>query len=495
MPSGRVLAVRGAGLTIIGSLGRLLIQVASVIVLSRLLDPSDFGLLAMVTVFIALADLLRDFGIPTAGLQAKHLSNQQASNLFWVACLLGGVTALMLVAASPLISSMYSEPKLQAIIPAMALAVIVNGVQAQIQVQLARALKFGTLAYSEVVAQLLGFTSAVLCALAGWGYWALVAQSLVTYTSLLVVRWVVLRWIPTWPRRGHGLRGFLKSGAEYGAAYFLTYAASNVDTLIVGIRWGPAQTGYYNRAYQMLSFPMGRLLTPLTNVVVPSINGMKNGGRSISSAIAKIQFAVGFGGIWIFATAAGMGSTVVPFFLGPGWTASIPIFQALAVGGCFWILSYASYWIFIIHEASRELLHYNLASKPMVIALVLGGSAYGVEGVAWGYALGMALSWPLNLVWLHRSLGADTLALGLNGLVILVGGLAAATAAWATDNAVSIDILGDLVVSSLVAIAAMLSVVAIPKAGRRGLSGLWGLLMTLLGRHGNLADGVFGDEM
>lgn len=128
--------LRGGALTVLGSAGSLAIQLVALVVLSRILTPEDFGIVAMAAVFIALAGLLRDFGLPTVGLQIRVLSLQQASNLFWMNLGVAILAAVTLIGCTPLLMLLYSEPRLAVVVPAMALVVLLGGAGSQIQVHL-----------------------------------------------------------------------------------------------------------------------------------------------------------------------------------------------------------------------------------------------------------------------------------------------------------------------------------------------------------------------
>lgn len=385
-----------------GQAVRMVSQVVGVIVLSRLLKPEDFGLVAMVAAFVALADLLKDFGLPSAALQAKDLTHQQASNLFWGSLALATTVGLALTAATPLIVALYSEPRLVEIVPALAGAVVINGAQAQIQVQLARALRFATLAINATAATVIGLLCAIGGALAGLGHWALVIQPLATALSLLVLQSLSARWKPARPRRHHGSRALFTSGAQLGLAYTLTWAASNVDTLATGARWGTAAVGFYNRGFQVTVQPVTSLLSPLTQVAIPSIsNAVQKGIRSVD-VLLKLQFLVAGPVAAAMVAIAATAPSLVPLLLGPEWTPAVPVVQFLALGECVHALSFVSYWGFLAEKRSKDLLLYNLVSKPIAIGLVLLGSTYGVAGVAAGYAAGLLVSWPINLAWLAR---------------------------------------------------------------------------------------------
>lgn len=407
---------------LLGSGASLVIQLASVLVLSRLLAPSDFGVVAMVTIFVALGNLLRDFGLPLAGLQEQSLTRQQASNLFWMSAAISAVCSILLVLSTSALVALFQEPRLAQIVPPLAIAVFLGGLSSQLQVHLARRMKFGALVASDVIGQLVGLGAAVGLAIAGTGFWALVAQTLIAALLTLIYRWVASRWIPLAPRRRHDSLRLLKTGATYGLAQMLTFAQSNIGTLIIGAQLGATQLGYYNRAYQLLTAPAGRFLDPLTQVVVTTLNRAKTHQQDPDALLYKIQFGVGVLMVWVFAVTAGTAPALVPLMLGDQWVPAIPVFQVLAVGGAIWVFNHVSYWAFIVKERPYALLTYNLVSKPLAIASIFIGSNFGLTGVAWGYTAAMAFSWPLNLAWLARTASLRAGRFFASGCRILLGG-------------------------------------------------------------------------
>lgn len=417
---------RGGGLILVGSGASFGIQIVSLLVLSRLLTPSDFGVIAMVTIFVALGSLLRDFGLPLAGLQERSLTRQQASNLFWMSTLIAGICALLLAVSTPALVVLFNEPRLTLIVPTLAVSVFLGGVSSQLQVQLARNMQFGALVASDVVSQLVALGVAIAVAIDGRGYWALVAQSLTAALLTLAYRWIASRWLPQAPRRGHDALRLFRTGAAYGFAQVLTFAQSNVDTLLIGAQLGATPLGYYNRAYQLLTAPAGRLLDPLTQVVVTTLNKAKVANRDPDELLYKIQFGVGTLIVWLFAVTAATAPALLPLVLGEQWGPAIPIFQVLSAGGSIWVFNHVSYWAFIMKERPYALLSYNLVSKPLAIASIFVGSQFGVLGVAWGYAAAMAFSWPLNLFWLSKTGKLPARRFFANGCRILFAGVCGA---------------------------------------------------------------------
>ncbi|WP_415853785.1 lipopolysaccharide biosynthesis protein [Sinomonas sp. G460-2] len=413
---------RGGGLVLVGSGGTFVIQIASLLILSRLLTPSDFGLVAMVQIFVVLGNLLRDFGLPLAGLQEQSLSRQQASNLFWMSAAIAAVSAILMAACTPLLVAGFHEPRLAMIVPSLAIAVFLGGLTAQLQVQLARNMQFGALVASDILGQLVGLAAAILLAKAGTGYWALVAQSLTAALLTLVYRWSASRWIPLAPRRGRDAIRLFKIGATYSFAQLLAYVQSNIGTMLIGSQLGATQLGYYNRAYQLLTAPAGRFLDPLTQVVISTLNRAKDEQRDPDALLCKIQFGVGSLIVWVFAVTAGTAPGLIPLVLGDQWRPAAPVFQILAIGGSVLVFNHVNYWAFIVKAQPKALLNYNLVSKPIEIFSIFIGSQFGLEGVAWGYSVAMVFSWPLFVTWLARATGISARAFFANGLQVLLAG-------------------------------------------------------------------------
>ena len=400
-------------------LGRMAVQFAGVVLLSRLLLPEDFGLVAMVAVFLSLGDLIRDFGLSSIALQAKELSHQQSSNLFWTSWALGAAAGAALLSASPLVVAAYDEPRLAQIVPVMALNLFLGGAQAQFQVELARQLKFSWLALSLFLAPALGLVLAIVTAYVGWGYWALVLQVTGTASFLLILQGIGARWLPSRPRRGHETRDLLLSGAQMGGTNLLTWAANNIDSLLAGVRWGPTNLGYYNRSFQLTATLVGGFLSPLTQVAIPMLNEARKAGRRPADLLVKMQFLVVAPISLLMVILALTAPSLIPLVLGEAWAPAIPLVQILAIAECVHSLSFISYWGFLTERLSKQLLYYNLVTKPLSMVAAVIGSSWGIEGIAWGYLVGLALSWPVNLLWLTRTAGFRGMRFLVNGSRVL----------------------------------------------------------------------------
>jgi len=417
--------VSGGALVLTGQAFRLVIEFVGLTVLSRLLPPEDFGIIAMVMIFISLGETLRDFGMSTVGLQRPNLTQQQASNLFWINTLLGTAAGIILAAATPLIARLYSEPRLYGVIPLLALALPLNGMSAQFVVNLSRRLMFKQSVFADVGSRVIGIALAIACAWLGFGVWALVIQTLSVALLGLLFRWVASGWRPIRFRKDPTLNRDIRDGAGFGLAGIFQFAASNIDTALIGVNWDATSVGLYDRAFRLLRVPAGSILGPLMQVVIPMVNRAKAEGRTADSVLLRLQRLLGFVIVWIFAVTAAIAQWLIPTVLGSEWVAAVPLFQILAIGGAVQVFSNISYWQFVISNLGKQLFYYNIITKLLAVLLIVAGSFFTLNTVALMASLGLAVAWPVNLIWLAKTAHQDSWQYFRNGVHILGAGVLA----------------------------------------------------------------------
>jgi PST family polysaccharide transporter len=424
-------AARGALSTGVGLAARMTLQLASVVVLSRLLSPGDYGLVAMVVAIIGIGDTLRDFGLSSAAIQSPDLSRGQRANLFWTNTAIGLGLGLVALAGSGAVAAFYDEPALTAVTQALAVTFLLNGMMTQYRAGLIRDMRFRTVAAVDVAAPAAALATAVALAAAGAGYWALVAQQVVQAAVGLVAVAVAGRWLPGRYDRSAPMRSLYRFGGHLLASQLVGYLANNVDSLTIGHRFGAHPLGVYNRAFQLLMNPLNQVRAPSTTVALPVLSraaGTPQFDEIVRTGQLVLAYPVTIG----LAVVAGTADPLVAVLLGPAWQEVPPVLRLLAVAGIFQTLSYVGYWVYLSRGLTRELLHYSFASAAIRITCVLVGSTWGVVGVAAGYALAPLLAWPLSLWWLGRTAGLPVRPLYLGaGRVLLAGAAAGAAAAAA----------------------------------------------------------------
>jgi PST family polysaccharide transporter len=407
-------AARGTGIVLATQFGRAVLQFASVVVLARLLTPEEFGLVAMVTAIIGIADLLRDFGLSSAAIQSKTLSTDERTNLFWVNLALGAGCMVIVACCTPLITSIYNEPRLAPIVLALSTVFLISGANTQFRADLTRQMRFFALAMSDLIAQFIGVVAAVVAAVAGAGLWAIVLQQVIAALVALVVNFCNIGWLPGAPRRGVSLRRFFRFGGNLLATQTLAYLTMNVDNVAIGAVWGAEPLGLYSRAYKLLMTPLNQINAPMTGVALPVLSRIQDDDETYKRYIGKAQLIACYLTTTVFAVAAGLSVPLVLVLFGPGWTGVAPIFAVLCLGGIFRSVSQIAYWIYLSRGQTEAYLRLVLFTRPIMIAMLLAGLPWGPVGVAVGHSVSWFLYWFVSLVHVGRWAHTDTRMLFAN---------------------------------------------------------------------------------
>ena len=187
-------AVHGVFWTAVQSLGVRLFSLVVFVVLARLLTPSDFGLLAMVGVFVGLGDVLVAQGFGTAITQRENLEPEHESTAFWANILLGLGLGCLLWLRAPWVAALYRQEAVAPVIRWLSPVVLLRGAVAVPVGLLQRRFRFRALALRSVSAAVIGGVAGIVAALSGWGVYALVVQQLVSASLDVIVVWSAAAW-------------------------------------------------------------------------------------------------------------------------------------------------------------------------------------------------------------------------------------------------------------------------------------------------------------
>lgn len=409
LPRGRT-AIRGSAVTLAGQLVRFGVQIAALIVLARLLNPQDFGLVAMVTAITGIAFILGDAGLSLAALQARELSPAQRSNLFWLNTAIGVALGLLVFALAEPIAAFYGEPALVPITRAIAVIFPISGLSAQFRAHVTRDLRFSVVARVDVAAQVGALGVAVVAAMAGGGYWAIVAQQ-VTAASVALLSFAALaRWRPSLPSRGSGMRSLVTFGANTMGVQLLNYASVNVPSVLLGFVAGPTVLGFYNRAHALFTMPMSQLAAPITRVVIPVLSTATSQQQK-QAFLERGQLIISYSLVGLFVLLAALADPLVVVILGQDWQPAVAILRVLAIGGAFQALAYVYYWAFVSEARTGVQLALMLPSRLAMIGFAFVGVQWGAVGVAWAVTAGLVLIWIVNSTLGMRLIGIDSVPL------------------------------------------------------------------------------------
>jgi PST family polysaccharide transporter len=462
-------ATRGVAVTAGGFWAKTVIQTVATVVLARLLDPGDFGLIAMVMAIVGVADLIRDFGLTGAIIQAKEIGARLWSSLLWLSVALGVAFTIIVAALAPLIARLYSEDRLVVLTLAIAPTLLVNSVSMPLQAKLQRDLRFGELASIDVVAMVVGVAGAILSALAGWGVWSLVVLAGAGQVYRFVALWLAARPRFGSPRVDREVRGLVTTGGSIFGVQLLNYAVKNLDNVFIGQQLGAASLGQYSRAYALFLLPLQQLTGPLGRVALPVLSRLQDDGERYRRYIRTSLMIIGYLTIPTYAVAAAVSQPLVHVLLGPGWEEAAAIFALLAIAGVAQSLGNVLGWIYIsLGRAHRQLVFYTCTRPLLIVGFLVG--------LWWNGTYGLALVYGATMLLLL----VPAFAIAINGTFVTARDVSAPVArpvilaplafgaAWVGAHAWTLPNVAQLILGVAFGLGAMLLTVAIPAYRRDG---------------------------
>jgi PST family polysaccharide transporter len=375
-------AVRNAGVTVFAQASVFLIQLLGTVVLARLLTPSDFGLVTMVTTFSLLLASFGLAGFTEAVLQAETLNASQASNLFWINLGGGLVLSVAFGAAGSLLARFYSNPQITKAAIGFAIVIFLSVAPIIHLALLKRTMLFGQVSALDVLSRIAYVIAAITCAFWGWGYWALVAGSVAQQLMNCLGAWQLCPWVPHLPQGERGTSKMVSYAASVYGRFTLNYFSGNTDNLLVGWRFGAVALGFYKKSFDLFVLPSSQLLAPILAVVVTTLSRKKNDLKEYKRYFLTGLGVVAFLGMAISASLTLTGRDVVRCLLGAQWGESGRIFIYFAPGIGLLLIYQTTAWIHLSMGTTMRWLRWTVIELALMVLLFWVGLRWGPAGVA-----------------------------------------------------------------------------------------------------------------
>ena len=374
--------VSGAAYKFLGIALRTLITLGSTAWLARLLVPADFGYVAMATVITELAAMLGALGLGNVLIQRPVITRLQLDTVFWASLALGGVLALLVLALSFGAGWLFADAQVRPLLRALSVTFIFNSLSVVPGVVLSRLLRFNTEFWANMAVVALRALAAVLCALAGWGVWSLVAGALVGTLAGVLVSFAC---VPYWPRlrfEAALLRQNWRTSGGYFGSGLLYYLNTNLDLLLIGRQLGATPLGYYQNARALTDEIRGRIAMPIQQVLFPAFSAAQSEPERVrqlvlraGSLLAALVIPVGVG---VSANAP----ELVLVLYGEQWRAMTGVMSLFGISAALRAATALAAPLFNACNRVGLAFRYNLISSTLMVGAVLWAMPYGVERVA-----------------------------------------------------------------------------------------------------------------
>jgi PST family polysaccharide transporter len=451
---------RGLTWTLVDTWGRQALNLAVFLVLARLLEPADFGLVTLAAVFVQFAQLVVDQGLGDALIQRRDLRPSHIDTAFWVAVATGLLlTVALLLLAGPIAAAL-NEPGLAPILQVLSLTFVLSAFTSIQVAILRRQLAFRSLAARALAASLGGGVVGIAMALLGFGAWALVGQLVASAILSVLALWWVTPWRPSrhWSRAE--FRELFGFGAHVMAGDILTFLTRNMDNLLIGAFHDATQLGYYGVGYRILSVSQTVLVQVTRKVSFPAFSLIQDDRERMRRAYFRVTRAAavvilpGYIGLSLVATEL----TVV--FFGARWEPSGQVATILFLIGP--VLSVQAFSNALLNAAGHPdvAFRFRLVTTVVTVAGFAIAVPFGIIAVAAAFVARGYLLLPLNLRWMERYAGIPT-----REYLVQLRGVALATALMAAAVLLTKLLLGQVLgTAGLLGVEALVAIATFPTA-------------------------------
>lgn len=351
------------------------------IILARLLNPSDFGLLGMVTVFTGFIQLFNDFGFGAALIQKQDADDLDFNSVFWFNLITGIVFFVLLTISASFIANFYNKPQISLLVKLVAWVFIIQALGYVQFTRYRKELNFKSLFIIESLSMLFSGLVALIMAYRGFGVYSLISQVLVSSVVTLFCLWIFSTWKPRFQFSKLRIQSLLKFSMPLMGSTAMGYALGNVDKILIGRFLGAPSLGIYTRAYSLMVFPVGQISGVISQVMFPSFAQIQDDKERIKGIYLKLNNVISAITFPIMAGAFVFAEPFILLVLGEQWREMIPIFKILTFIGALQSVGTLVGNIFMALGEMKLYFKVNLFSGLIFVVASIIGVNFGLLGV------------------------------------------------------------------------------------------------------------------
>ena len=373
------------------------------VVLARLLEPSLYGSIALVTAITAILQVFVDSGMANSLIQKKDTDDLDYSSVFYfnlVFCLL---LYLGLFLAAPLIGRIYHDASLVPVVRVLGLTIVVSGIKNVQQAYVAKTMQFRRFFFATLGGTIFSAVVGITLAYLGYGVWALVFQQLLNVTVNTAILWLTVGWKPkrvfSWQRLG----GLISYGWKLLISQLLDTAYLKLYQFIIGLRYSTADLAYYNKGDQFPNLIMENTNASLDSVLLPVLSSEQDDKTRVREMTRRAIRVSTYVLMPLMAGLAVCSEPLVRLLLTEKWLPSVPYMQLFCLYYAFWPLHTANLNAIKATGHSGIFLYLEIIKKVLETAVLLVTMRYGVMAIMLGLLFNGFASVAIN-AWPNKKL-------------------------------------------------------------------------------------------
>lgn len=396
-------AIKGATWSAIDRFGSYAGQLVINVILARLLIPEDFGLVAMLSVFQAIAQTFIDSGMGSGLIQKTDRSDIDFSTVFVFNLIVSILVYILLYFAAPFIAEFYKEPRLIELTRVLMLCIILYALAAVQTVKLTIALDFKTLAIINILKITAGGIAGIIAAYHDCKAWSLVYQTLTSaFVGVLLFR-IFVKWKPSVRFSKESFKNLFGFGSKLLCAGIVAQIFNNLYNIFIGKFYSATDLAYYSKAYTYTNVAAGSITSVLQQVTYPILASIRENREHLLSVYRRLIRMTAFLVLPMMAIFAALAEPLVIVFLTEKWLPIVPYLRWLCLARVVTPVSSINMNILNANGRSDLYLKLDLSKLPLSILNMIITVPLGIDAVVIGSAITSIICFFIN-AWLPGKL-------------------------------------------------------------------------------------------
>lgn len=373
------------------------------VILARILSPSDYGKVALITVFTTVLQVFVDSGLGTALVQKKDADDLDFSSVFYFNFIVCLILYTGMFAAAPLIAEFYNDGSLTPVVRVISLTIVISGVKGIQQSYVSRNMMFKRFFYATLVGTIFSAFLGIALAYADFGVWAIVAQQLSNTTIDTLILWITVKWRPkkmfSWDR----LKNLLVFGWKMLVSSLLDTLYNNIRSLIIGKMYSSSDLAYYDQGKKFPNIIVTNINTSIDSVLLPTMASEQDNKKRVKSMTRRAIKTSTYIMAPLMMGLAFCAEPIVRLILTDKWLPCVPFLRIFCITYMFQPIHTANLNAIKAMGRSDLFLKLEIAKKIVGIALLLSTMWFGVMAMAYSLLVSSILSQIINS-WPNREL-------------------------------------------------------------------------------------------
>lgn len=381
------------------------IQFSINIIMARLLLPSDYGIIAMLGIFLQISQSFVDSGFTNALIQKNDRTDIDFSTVFYFNISIAIFFYIVIFITAPFIADFYRMPVLVDVARVVGLTLIINSLSAIHKTKMTIDVDFKTQSKISLLAVLISGIVGIYMAYSGYGIWALVCQSLLNATLLTILFYYFSHWFPLFVFSINSFKQLFSFGSKLLISGLIHTIYHNLYSIVIGRRFSAVDLGYYTRAEQFAVFPSANLNAIISRVTFPILSSIQNDDDRLKLVYRKYIRLTSFLIFPLMIGLLALAKPVVLLLLTDKWIGIVALLQILCLDWMFDHLSAINLNLLYVKGRSDLALRLEILKKIIATIILFLSIPFGVLGMCWGRVLYSLIATYMNTYYTKSLVG------------------------------------------------------------------------------------------